>query len=70
MTAGRIAGGFRQMEIAEGQRQAAGGVYEATADPSVFAEQQILKQFAPEAQSFAAGNYAEIMDRRIKELGA
>ena len=70
MTAGRIAGGFRQMEIAEGQRQAAGGVYEAAADPSVFAEQKILQQFKPEAQSFAAGNLAEIMDARIKELGA
>ena len=70
MTAGRIAAGYRQMEIAEGQRQSAGGVYEAATDPSVFAEQQILQQFKPEAQSFAAGNYAQIMDARIKELGA
>jgi len=69
MTASRIAGGFRQMEIAEGQRQAAGGVYEAATDPSVFAEQKILQQFAPEAQSFAAGNYAQIMDESIKRLG-
>ena len=69
MTAGKIAGGFRQMEIAEGQRQAAGGVYEAASDPSVFAEQQILKRFKPEAQSFAAGNYAQIMDESIKRLG-
>ena len=70
MTAGRIAGGFRQMEIAEGQRQAAGGVYEAASDPNVFAEQQILQQFQPEAQSFAAGNLASIMDQSIKALGA
>jgi hypothetical protein len=70
MTASRIAGGFRQMEIAEGQRQAAGGVYEAAPDPSVFAEKQILKKFAPEAKSFAAANYAQIMDARIKALGA
>ena len=70
MTAGKIAGGFRQMEIAEGQRQAAGGVYEAASDSSVFAEQQILKRFGPEAKSFAAGNLAEIMDQSIKALGA
>lgn len=70
MTAGNIAGGFRKMEIAEGQRQAVGGVYEAASDPSVFAEQQILKRFGPEAQSFAAGNYAQIMDQSIKALGA
>jgi len=70
MTAGNIAGGFRKMEIAEGQRQAAGGVYEAASDPSVFAEQQILKRFGPEAKSFAAGNLAEIMDQSIKALGA
>jgi len=70
MTASRIAGGFRQMEIAEGQRQAAGGVYEAATDPSVFAEQKILQQFQPEAQSFAAGNLASIMDQSIKALGA
>ena len=70
MTANRIAGGFRQMEIAESQRQAAGGVYEAATDPSVFAEQKILQQFQPEAQSFAAGNLAAIMDARIKALGA
>ena len=70
MTAGRIAAGYRQMEIAEGQRQAAGGVYEAATDPSVFAEQKILQQFRPEAQSFAAANYAQIMDESIKALGA
>lgn len=70
VTANRIAGGFRQMEIAEGQRQAAGGVYEAATDPSVFAEQKILQQFKPEAQSFATGNLAAIMDARIKALGA
>jgi hypothetical protein len=70
MTANRIAGGFRQMEIVEGQRQAAGGVYEAATDPSVFAEQKILEQFAPQAQSFAAGNLASIMDQSIKALGA
>ena len=70
MTANRIASGFRQMEIAEGQRQAAGGVYEAATDPSVFAEQKILQQFKPEAQSFAAANYAQIMDESIKALGA
>ena len=70
VTAGRIAAGYRQMEIAEGQRQAAGGVYEAATDPSVFAEQKILQQFKPEAQSFAAANYAQIMDESIKALGA
>ncbi len=69
-TAQSFAQSYRQMEIAEGQRQAAGGVYESTAAPSTVAEQQILKQFKPEAQSFAAGNYAQIMDARIKELGA
>ena len=61
---------YQQMEIAEGRKQAAGGVYEAAAAPSTVAEQQILQQFKPQAQSFAAGNYAQIMDARIKELGA
>lgn len=70
MTAGRIAGGFRQMEIAEGQRQAAGGVYEAAADPSVFAEQQIRKQFGAEVTAVQAGDFAQIMSQSIRELGA
>ena len=69
-TAKKFAKTYRQMEIAEGQKQAAGGVFESAAAPSTVAEQQILEQFAPEAQSFAAGNYAQIMDARIKELGA
>lgn len=66
----RFGKAYNQLEISEGQQAAAGGVYQAAAAPGTVAEQQILKQFAPEAQSFAAGNYAEIMDRRIKELGA
>lgn len=69
-TAEKFAKSYRQMEIAEGQKQAAGGVFESAAAPSTVAEQQILEQFKPEAQSFAAGNYAQIMDARIKELGA
>lgn len=69
-TAQSFAQSYRQMEVAEGRKQAAGGVYEAAAAPSTVAEQQILQQFKPEAQSFAAGNYAQIMDARIKELGA
>ncbi len=69
-TAQKFAKSYRQMEIAEGQKQAAGGVYEAAAAPSTIAEQQILKQFKPEAQSFATGNLAQIMDARIKQLGA
>jgi len=66
----RFAQSYNQLEIQSGQQAAAGGVYTAEAAPGTVAEQQIRKQFAPEAQSFAAGNYAEIMDRRIKELGA
>jgi hypothetical protein len=69
-TAQKFAKTYQQMEIAEAQKQAAGGVFTSAASPSTVAEQQILRQFQPEAQSFAAGNYAEIMDRRIKELGA
>jgi hypothetical protein len=69
-TAKKFAKTYRQMEIAEGQKQAAGGVFESAAAPSTVAEQQILKQFQPEAKSFAAANYAQIMDARIKELGA
>ena len=61
---------YNQLEIQEGQRQAAGGVYQAAAAPTTIAEQQILKQFKPEAQSFATGNLAAIMDARIKALGA
>jgi len=68
-TAKKFAKTYRQMEIAEGQKQAAGGVFESAAAPSTIAEQQILKQFKPEAQSFAAGNYAQIMDESIKRLG-
>lgn len=69
-TAQKFAKSYRQMEIAEGQKQAAGGVFESAAAPSTVAEQQILKQFKPEAQSFAAGNLAQIMDQSIKALGA
>jgi hypothetical protein len=69
-TAKKFAETYRQLEIQEGQRQAAGGVFESAAAPSTVAEKQILKQFQPEAQSFAAANYAQIMDARIKELGA
>ena len=68
-TAKKFAKTYRQMEIAEGQKQAAGGVFESAAAPSTVAEQQILEQFKPEAQSFAAGNYAQIMDESIKRLG-
>jgi hypothetical protein len=69
-TAQKFAKTYQQMEIAEAQKQAAGGVFTSAASPSTVAEQQILKQFQPEAQSFAAANYAQIMDARIKELGA
>jgi hypothetical protein len=69
-TAQKFAKTYQQMQITEAQKQAAGGVFTSAASPSTVAEQQILRQFQPEAQSFAAGNYAEIMDRRIKELGA
>ncbi|HBQ52156.1 MAG TPA: hypothetical protein DD711_04765, partial [Acidimicrobium sp.] len=61
---------YQQMEIAEAQKQAAGGVFASAAKPSTVAEQQILQQFKPEAQSFATGNLAAIMDARIKALGA
>ena len=61
---------YQQMEIAEAQKQAAGGVFASAAQPSTVAEQQILQQFKPEAQSFATGNLAAIMDARIKALGA
>lgn len=69
-TALKFATAYNQLEISEGRKQAAGGVYEAAASPSTIAEQQILKQFKPEAESFAAGNYAQIMDDAIKALGA
>jgi len=69
-TAQKFASTYQQMEIAEAQKQAAGGVFTSAASPSTVAEQQILKQFQPEAQSFAAGNLASIMDARIKALGA
>jgi hypothetical protein len=69
-TAQKFAKTYQQMEIAEAQKQAAGGVFTSAASPSTVAEQQILQQFKPEAQSFAAANYAQIMDARIKELGA
>ena len=69
-TAQKFAKTYQQMEIAEAQKQAAGGVFTSAAKPSTVAEQQILQQFKPEAQSFAAANYAQIMDARIKELGA
>lgn len=61
---------YQQMEIAEAQKQAAGGAYVSAAAPSTVAERQILRQFKPEAQSFAAGNLAQIMDESIKALGA
>lgn len=69
-TAQKFAKTYQQMEIAEAQKQAAGGVFTSAAQPSTVAEQQILQQFRPEAQSFAAGNLAAIMDARIKALGA
>jgi hypothetical protein len=69
-TAQKFAKTYQQMEIAEAQKQAAGGVFTSAASPSTVAEQQILKQFQPEAQSFAAGNLASIMDQSIKALGA
>jgi hypothetical protein len=54
-TAQKFAKTYQQMEIAEAQKQAAGGVFTSAASPSTVAEQQILQQFQPEAQSFAAG---------------
>ena len=69
-TAQKFAKTYQQMEIAEAQKQAAGGVFTSAASPSTVAEQQILRQFQPEAQSFAAGNLASIMDQSIKALGA
>lgn len=68
--AAKFAKTYQQMEIAEAQKQAAGGVFTSAAQPSTVAEQQILKQFRPEAQSFATGNLAAIMDQSIKALGA
>jgi hypothetical protein len=69
-TAQKFAKTYQQMEIAEAQKQAAGGVFTSAASPSTVAEQQILQQFQPEAQSFATGNLAAIMDQSIKALGA
>ena len=69
-TAQKFAKTYQQMEIAEAQKQAAGGVFTSAASPSTVAEQQILRQFQPEAQSFATGNLASIMDQSIKALGA
>lgn len=69
-TAQKFAKTYQQMEIAEAQKQSAGGVFTSAASPSTVAEQQILQQFQPEAQSFATGNLASIMDARIKALGA
>lgn len=69
-TAQRFAKSYQQMEMVESQRQAAGGAYVSAAKPSTVAERQILRQFKPEAQSFAAGNLAQIMDESIKALGA
>jgi len=69
-TAQRFVKSYQQMEVAEGRGQAAGGAYVSAAAPSTVAEKQILKQFKSEAQSFAAANYAQIMDESIKALGA
>ena len=69
-TAQKFAKTYQQMEIAEARKQAAGGVFTSAASPSTVAEQQILRQFQPEAQSFATGNLASIMDQSIKALGA
>jgi len=69
-TAQRFAKSYQQMEMVEGQRQAAGGAYVSAAAPSTVAERQIRKQFGAEVQAVQAGDYAAIMDRRIKELGA
>jgi hypothetical protein len=66
----KFAKSYNQLEIQSAQQAARGGVYTAEAAPGTIAEKQILKQFKPEAQSFAAANYAQIMDARIKELGA
>lgn len=68
--AAKFAKTYQQMEIAEAQKQAAGGVFTSAAQPSTVAEKQILQQFKPEAQSFATGNLAAIMDQSIKALGA
>lgn len=65
----RFAQSYNQLEIRSAQQAAGGGVYTAEAAPGTVAEKQILKQFKPEAQSFAAGNYAQIMDESIKRLG-
>lgn len=69
-TAQKFVKSYQQMEVAEGRGQAAGGAYVSAAAPSTVAEKQILKQFKSEAQSFAAANYAQIMDESIKALGA
>lgn len=69
-TAQKFVKTYQQMEIAEAQKQVAGGVFTSATKPSTVAEQQILQQFRPEAQSFATGNLAAIMDQSIKALGA
>lgn len=70
VTAQKFARSYRQMEIAEGRKQEAGGVYESAAAPSTVAEQQIRQQFGAEVKAVQAGNFAEVMDARIKQLGA
>lgn len=69
-TAQKFAKSYRQMEIAQGQKQAAGGVFESAASPSTVAAQQIRNQFGPEVAAVQAGDYAEIMDQSIKRLGS
>lgn len=69
-TAQKFAASYRQMEIAQGQKQAAGGVFESAASPSTVAAQQIRNQFGPEVAAVQAGDYAEIMDQSIKRLGS
>lgn len=70
VTAQKFARSYRQMEIAEGRKQEAGGVYESAAAPSTVAEKQIRQQFGAEVKAVQAGNFAEVMDARIKQLGA
>ncbi len=66
----RFGKAYNQLEIAEGRQAAAGGVYQAAAAPGTVAEQQIRKQFGAEVTAVQAGDFAQIMSQRIKELGA
>ena len=66
----RFGKAYNQLEISEGQQAAAGGVYQAAAAPGTVAEQQIRQQFGGEVTAVQAGDFAQIMSQRIKELGA